>query len=264
MSAFLLRLSCWVAGFFVVYGALGRLFPCVRGQKLLRREMLTDMLYWFIIPLFGSWVRIAYLSLGATLVYGLGNHEEIGRFLKEGHGTLKSVPLWLQMALIMLISDFILYWAHRLFHTGKWWEFHTIHHSPAVIDWTTAARFHPVNLWLTFTLVDALMLIAGFSPAALAALVPVNMIYSTFVHANLNWTLGPFRYVLASPVFHRWHHTQVNEGGNRNFAPTFPLLDVLFGTFYMPEGRLPEHYGVQGREVPDDFLRQLVYPFKGL
>jgi len=55
--------------------------------------------------------------------------------------------------------------------------------------------------------------------------------------------LGPFKYVLATPVFHRWHHTALEEGGNTNFAGTFPVWDILFGTFRMPENALPESYG---------------------
>ena len=59
---------------------------------------------------------------------------------------------------------------------------------------------------------------------------PFTTFHSAFVHANLSWTLGPFKYVLATPVFHRWHHTSLEEGGNTNFAGTFPLWDILFGT----------------------------------
>ena len=85
---------------------------------------------------------------------------------------------------------------------------------------------------------------AGISPNVMLWLGPFNIFHSAFVHANLNWTLGPFRYVIATPVFHRWHHTSPEEGGNTNFAGTFPLWDILFGTFRMPENRLPDHYGV--------------------
>ena len=73
---------------------------------------------------------------------------------------------------------------------------------------------------------------------------PFTTFHSAFVHANLNWTLGPFKYVLATPVFHRWHHTSQEEGGNTNFAGTFPLWDILFGTYRMPENQLPDNYGV--------------------
>ena len=76
-----------------------------------------------------------------------------------------------------------------------------------------------------------------------------------FVHANLNWTFGPLKYVIATPVFHRWHHGPPHLGGNKNFAPTFALWDYLFGTFYMPEGELPKEYGVDDPHMPQGFLR---------
>ena len=88
------------------------------------------------------------------------------------------------------------------------------------------------------------------------------MVHGGLVHANLNWTFGPFRYVLASPVFHRWHHSNDPAVRDKNFAPTFPVLDVLFGTFHMPPGRLPSGYGAEG--VPDSFLRQMAYPFRAI
>ena len=61
---------------------------------------------------------------------------------------------------------------------------------------------------------------------------------------------GPVKYVLATPVFHRWHHTWLEEGGNTNFAGTFPIWDILFGTFRMPENELPADYGVDDQPVP--------------
>jgi sterol desaturase/sphingolipid hydroxylase (fatty acid hydroxylase superfamily) len=59
-------------------------------------------------------------------------------------------------------------------------------------------------------------------------------------------------------VFHRWHHTV--EHGDKNFAGTFSLFDVMFGTFYMPEGVMPENYGIEGEEMPESFGLQILYP----
>ncbi len=41
----------------------------------------------------------------------------------------------------------------------------------------------------------------------------------------------------------------------------FPVLDWLFGTFFLPSKRWPDRYGVQDNDVPEGFLAQLVYPF---
>jgi lathosterol oxidase len=59
-------------------------------------------------------------------------------------------------------------------------------------------------------------------------------------------------------VFHRWHHTL--EHGDRNFAGTVSFFDWMFGTFYMPQGVLPEHFGIGEEPMPESFGRQLVHP----
>src|SRR5262249_30146883 len=151
------------------------------------------------------------------------------------------LPIWLQCILIVLGQDVMLYWLHRAFHSPVGWRFHAVHHSPKVLDWLSASRFHVVNYLFYVFLADVAVLLAGFSSQALLALVPFNIIYSAMVHANLNWTFGPLRFLFASPVFHRWHHT--NEACDKNFAATFPLIDVVFGTFYMPAGKAPENFG---------------------
>jgi hypothetical protein len=146
--------------------------------------------------------------------------------------------------LFLVAADFMLYWLHRMFHGGGFWKYHAIHHSSEDLDWISAARFHPVNLLLGAIGVDVVLLMAGISPNIMLWVGPFTTFHSAFVHANLNWTLGPFKYVLATPVFHRWHHTSLEEGGNTNFAGTFPLWDILFGTF-----RMPERHRAAGRQL---------------
>ncbi len=147
-----------------------------------------------------------------------------------------------------------------MFHLDPLWRFHSIHHAPEQVDWLTSVRMHPINFVLYSTLINVIISLAGFSPRAVIALLPFNTFFGFLVHANLNWTFGPFRYVIASPVFHRWHHTYADQGGDKNFAPTFPFLDLLFGTFYMPKDRLPSVFGISGRAVPNRLLGQLLHP----
>ena len=51
---------------------------------------------------------------------------------------------------------------------------------------------------------------------------------------------------------------------NKNFAPTFPFLDLAFGTFHMPKGETPCVFGIVDREVPSNLFGQLCYPFRRL
>lgn len=252
----------WMAGFFVVFSLLAKIAPCNPGQPILRKDALADIAYSLIIPVFTRFVRIFFLSMGVFFLFPHQDMDTVREYLSQGYGPLSQMPVWLQAAVIFLISDVVLYWTHRWFHGRKLWRIHAIHHSSPHVDWLSAYRFHPINSWLTFTLLDAATLLAGFSPAAIAAMASVNAIYSAMVHANLNWTFGPFKYLFASPVFHRWHHTSQTEGLDKNFAPTFPLLDIMFGTFYMPEGRVPEHFGVRGSDIGDSFFEHMIWPFK--
>ena len=119
-------------------------------------------------------------------------------------------------------SDLMMYWIHRAFHRPALWKYHAVHHSSEELDWISAARFHPVNIFLGSVLTDVVLLLAGISPNVLVFLGPFTIAHSAFVHANLNWTLGPFKYVLAGPVFHRWHHTAAERGGEKNFASHLP------------------------------------------
>ena len=248
----------------LVFTVLGRFWACNPGTPWWsRREIVTDTVYWFFVPVFARVLRIGLLIVGAGVVFNIHDADDLIAFYDNGHGPLSHLPLWVQAFLFLIASDFLLYWLHRMFHGGEFWKYHAVHHSTEELDWISAARFHPVNLVLGTIGVDVVLILAGISPSAMVWLAPFNTFHSAFVHANLNWTLGPFRYVLATPVFHRWHHTSPEEGGNTNFAGTFPIWDLLFGTWRMPEGRLPDNYGVDDKATfPNEIAGQLAYPFR--
>jgi WD40 repeat protein/sterol desaturase/sphingolipid hydroxylase (fatty acid hydroxylase superfamily) len=245
----------WMLGLGVVFGVLARLMPCNPGMYWWRdlRAVITDFVYWFIVPLFVRICRLTMLMAGVALLFG----GKESRLLP-----VQDLPLWVQCLAILLIQDVMMYWIHRVFHTGWAWQVHAVHHSPKVLDWMSAGRFHPLNTLLSYCVPDVTVLLLGFAPEALAVLVPINVIWSSMVHANLNWSFGPLRFILASPVFHRWHHTTRDEGRNKNFAPTFPFLDVIFGTFHMPPGILPEEFGTGEADFPEGFWGQLIHPFR--
>lgn len=248
----------------ILFPILTHYFACNPGQKpwWQRDNLVTDVCYWFVVPVLTRFLRIGLAVLGAAFIFGVHGEKALVDFYDNGHGPLSELPFWFQVILYLVVSDFMLYWSHRLFHGVKLWKYHAIHHATEDVDWISAARFHPVNLTLGTVIVDVVLLLSGITPAVLAILVPFNVLMSAFVHANLNWTLGPFKYVIAGPVFHRWHHTALDRGGSKNFAPTLPILDVMFGTFYMPAGELPSHYGIGEPDFPQSFGGQLLYPLK--
>jgi sterol desaturase/sphingolipid hydroxylase (fatty acid hydroxylase superfamily) len=245
-----------------VFAVLSYFWACNPGRPWWRkRELVTDLIYWFVIPLFARYLRIGLLVLGAAWLFGITTPEGLVEFYDDGHGPLAQLPLWAQAAIFLIASDVMMYWLHRGFHRPTLWRYHAVHHCSEDLDWISAARFHPINIFLGSVLTDVVLLLAGISPNVLVFLGPFTIAHSAFVHANLNWTLGPFKYVIAGPVFHRWHHTAAERGGDKNFAATFPVLDLMFGTFYMPKGEVPDAYGVAD-PMPPSFVGQMVYPFR--
>jgi sterol desaturase/sphingolipid hydroxylase (fatty acid hydroxylase superfamily) len=238
-------------------------FACNPGRPWWRKpDLLTDLCYWFLIPLFARYLRVGLLVMGAALIFGITTADGLVEFYGNGHGPLAQFPLWLQIIIFLVASDFLMYWSHRLFHGASLWEYHAVHHSSEELDWISAARFHPVNIVLGSVAADVTLLLAGISPNVLVVAGPFTVAHSALVHANLNWTFGPFRFALASPVFHRWHHTAADRGGSKNFAGTFPIFDLLFGTFYMPKNERPDCYGVADPDFPATFGAQMLHPFK--
>jgi sterol desaturase/sphingolipid hydroxylase (fatty acid hydroxylase superfamily) len=249
----------------IVFALLTHWSACNPGHPWWRkRELVTDILYWFLIPLAARFVRIGLMVMGAAMLFNIHGPEALINFYDDGFGPLAVLPLWAQALTFLIVSDFLTYWIHRGFHGAKMWKYHAVHHSSEDLDWISAARFHPVNIFLGTVLVDVALLLAGISPNVMLWVGPFTTATSAMVHANLNWTFGPFKYVLASPVFHRWHHTAANRGGSSNFAGTFPIWDVLFGTFYMPANELPDAYGIEDQSFPEGFGGQMMYPFRHL
>jgi sterol desaturase/sphingolipid hydroxylase (fatty acid hydroxylase superfamily) len=105
----------------------------------------------------------------------------------------------------------------------------------------------------------------GVDPLVLSVAGLVIGFYNLFVHSNVRWTFGPLRYILVSPVFHRWHHSDTPQAADKNFAAMFSCLDLVFGTFYMPMNSAPHTVGLSAREKsahPRTFAKQLLYPFR--
>jgi sterol desaturase/sphingolipid hydroxylase (fatty acid hydroxylase superfamily) len=192
---------------------------------------------------------------------GVASVEEFRTRAYAGFGPLSRQPIWLQTVEIYLLVDFLAYWNHRMFHGGRWWPFHAVHHSSEHLDWMSSIRVHPVNELVGNLCRAVPVLLLGLNPVVTATTAPVLTLYAVLLHANVNWDFGLLRCVIASPVFHRWHHSRDPAAIDRNFAGLFPVWDILFGTYYMPRDRVPEDFGVH-EPMPAGYVRQLLHPFK--
>jgi sterol desaturase/sphingolipid hydroxylase (fatty acid hydroxylase superfamily) len=245
----------------VAFRLLQLLRPADRRLPVMRRGFWTDLAYWGFTPLVTRAITRASVVVAvvplALIVYGKVDRE----LLLNGFGPAARLPYWVQAILILALGDLIGYWMHRAFHGRRLWRFHAVHHSSVDLDWLSAVRLHPVNDALMRIAGTLPVLILGFAPVAVAGVVPVLTLMAILVHANLDWDWGPLRAVVASPRFHRWHHTDEAHARDKNFAGLLPLWDLLFGTYYMPRDRVPESFGTD-TPVPSGLVGQMLFPFR--
>lgn len=180
-------------------------------------------------------------------------------------GAFADVPAWLAFPVILLVAEFLFYWAHRLAHAAKgkhgfdWlWKLHRTHHSAKYINVLVIFRLNP--FWAIIqpqTWVIGYALYAG-QPFAAALAGVTEFAWNIVTHSHFRWddklrahpvTGRAFRMlerIFVSPGIHHTHHGYGRDGANyRNFGLIFSCFDGLFGTLLIPEGR-PWRYGVPG------------------
>ena len=247
LDYFLLSLVITSAIFVPLERVFGR-----RDQPIFRSGFWTDMTYFFISTLAVQFTTLMTLA-PAMVLFEWAQFASVQNFIK-------GLPWVVQFLLIMLTTDIVQYWVHRTFHVVPWlWKFHAVHHSTDAMDWLAGTRLHVVEQILTRALTFIPVFILGFDLVPMAAYVVFITFHATFIHANVRFYYGPLKWLIATPQFHHWHHAIEREAIDKNFAVHFPVLDLLFGTFYLPD-KWPSGYGIHDK-VPRGWLRQFFYPF---
>lgn len=254
------RLCIWLVLLAAIFAPLERLFA-LHPNRIFRKAILTDLGYYFL----SSLVPSLLLSLPLALL-AFGVH----RFV-PGHLTsaIAALPLWVRIAASVLVGEIGFYWGHRWTHEiPLLWRFHAIHHSAEHVDFLINTRSHPIDMVFTRLCGLVPLYILGLaSPVGRSgSLIPVlviliGTIWGFFIHANVRWRFGPLEWLIATPAFHHWHHT--NDGPeyiNKNYSPMLPCIDRIFGTLYLPRDKQPQRYGIDEPLSPVLF-GQLVDPF---
>jgi sterol desaturase/sphingolipid hydroxylase (fatty acid hydroxylase superfamily) len=166
------------------------------------------------------------------------------------------------LAFVVVAIDLYKYTFHRLQHAIPFlWAMHSLHHSANAPTLITGAR----HFWLERVLCDA------FLPSlAILFLIPPSMVMTVGVifflpdacaHLNVRIPLGRFVTWVNNPQWHRIHHSVLMEHRDKNFASFFPILDILFGTAWIPK---PDEYPVTGFDPPVrvNVIDSVIWPFR--
>ncbi len=148
------------------------------------------------------------------------------------------LPLWsivtLQVAIVIVVVDFVEYWRHRLHHrSALLWRLHRVHHNDPLLDATTAGRIHPVES-VVATLLTVIVLIAAGVPIWIEVLRATLVNPVVFAqHANVRFSPLLERLAarwIATPEWHRVHHSRDVADQNCNFGQLLSIWDRIFGT----------------------------------
>ena len=235
--------------------ALEKLVPHRRDQPILRPEFWHDGRYF----IFNHLVIGIFLFISVRAVPSLFAWS-INAGLQEW---FRSLPGIVQFLVVLVTADLMEYATHRAMHeVPALWRFHAVHHSVERMDWMAGSRLHFLEPLVTRTAVMLPAFVLGASDTPLLCYIVWAGFQAGLVHSNFGLDFGPFKYLIATPLFHHWHHGSDREAIDINYAAHLPLLDRLFGTYHMPPDRWPEHYGVVGDPLPKGIWRQFLYPFQ--
>ena len=231
-----------------------KLFALRKEQPVFRPHWQTDAQHFLVNHLI-----VGFVLLATNLVV----HRAFGWAINDSiQAWIQGLPFVAELFLIVLVADLVQYWTHRAYHeVPMLWRLHAVHHSAKYMDWLAGSRQHFLELLITRTLILGPIFVLGFSKEVIDAYIVIVGFQAVFNHANVSVRLGPLRYLIVTPNFHHWHHSQDTEAIDRNYAAHFAFLDYLFGTAVHAERKWPDNYGVLGDYVPEGFLKQLVFPF---
>ncbi|WEN16434.1 sterol desaturase family protein [Rhodanobacter sp. AS-Z3] len=240
----------------LIFVVIEKLFPLYKGQAIFRKEWQTDLKHFAVNHFI---VGLALLSVNFLLHHMFG--WLVSSNFQQG---VQHIPFLPQLLLCVLVADLAQYWTHRAYHEIPFlWRFHSVHHSVKTMDWLAGSRQHMLELIFTRVCVLAPLYILGFSEAAMNGYILIVGFQAVFNHANVHLPWGPLKYVLVTPDFHHWHHASDDEAIDKNYAAHYAFLDYLFGTAVKSKNQFPESYGVVGDYMPDGFVKQQLFPFRG-
>jgi sterol desaturase/sphingolipid hydroxylase (fatty acid hydroxylase superfamily) len=236
----------------VIFVPLEKIFA-LRPQRVLRRGWRTDMVHLAVNSALVTAVVFALVGL----VGGVLKTVMPEAVTTAVHGQ----PEWLQIVEVLAVAHFGAYWGHRLAHqVPLLWRFHKVHHSIREMDWLAAGRLHPLDQGFIRSCAVLPAYALGYSEVSLGGYVLIQTLHAILLHANVRFTFGPLRWIIASPEYHHWHHANHPEHYNKNYSE-IPLLDLLFGTAHVTWRQHPRLYGVD-EQPPSGYLRQLAWPFR--
>jgi sterol desaturase/sphingolipid hydroxylase (fatty acid hydroxylase superfamily) len=237
-----------IALLFLLFVPLEKLFA-LRRQRVFRPGLLTDLTHILVNNVLTTVAVIALVVVAAIPVFWIRRFDLVAN-LSTG------VAIGLAVVLVAVGN----YWGHRLTHQVPFlWRFHAVHHSIEQMGWVASARLHPLDQAFTQAFTIFPLFLLGYGAGVFGGVAVFITLLALFQHANVRLRFPGVRWVINTPEWHHWHHAIDDEARDKNFG--LPVVDKIFGTAYLPQGRRPVGFGTRSPVPADGYLRHLAYPF---
>ncbi|RAV97771.1 sterol desaturase family protein [Pseudochryseolinea flava] len=138
---------------------------------------------------------------------------------------------WWMWGILILSTDLVWYWYHRLGHeVNLFWGAHIVHHQSEEFNYSVSARITTLQA-IVRNVFWALLPLAGFHPSMVIATLIIHGAYSFFTHTQIVGKLGWLEHIFITPSHHRVHHASNEKYLDKNYGDLFVFWDKIFGTF---------------------------------
>lgn len=142
---------------------------------------------------------------------------------------------WMVWIALILATDFVWYWYHRLGHeVNLFWAAHIVHHQSEEFNLTASARITTIQA-LIRTVFWSILPLAGFHPTMVITMLLVHGAYSFFTHTQVLKRVKWLEYIFITPSLHGVHHASDEKYLDKNYGDMFVFWDKMFGTFQAEE-----------------------------
>lgn len=136
---------------------------------------------------------------------------------------------------LILATDFVWYWYHRLGHeVNFFWAAHIVHHHSEEFNFTAAARITTFQAIIR-TGFWCILPFLGFHPKMVITMLIVHGAYSFFTHTQVIGRIKWLEYAFVTPSVHGVHHASDEKYLDKNYGDMFTFWDRMFGTFQEEE-----------------------------
>jgi sterol desaturase/sphingolipid hydroxylase (fatty acid hydroxylase superfamily) len=183
---------------------LESVFPLYRYGKERLPHLLPNVVLALLLVLTNP-----ALSVGTARLAAFADHKEVGLL------QLLELPPPLMLIFGVAALDFFGYWAHRLLHMS-WpgWQFHSVHHSEASVEVTTAFRQHQGETVWRILWQLAAVLVFGLPLWVVAVYLTLSGLNAQLEHANIRLSDRIdrlLRLFVVTPNMHKAHHSRIQR-----------------------------------------------------